>query len=153
MTTTKKTAKKTSKKAATAQESVKKIGHVPRAMKVAAQQVTQGQHTLYLFKGKASVLFDSLSINRRVPDKDEGYQRVLSSSRVQAITSYIRKNRSIPGAIIVSLDKAQFDTQKQELTIPAGKDVGWVIDGQHRLAGAAMAAREGMDIEFPVVAF
>ena len=36
---------------------------------------------------------------------------------------------------------------------PLETDVGWVIDGQHRLAGAAVAAREGSDIELPVVAF
>jgi DGQHR domain-containing protein len=108
---------------------------------------------LYLFKAKASLLYEALSINRRIPDKDEGYQRVLSLSRVQAITRYVRQNRAIPGAIIVSLDKAEFDKRKGELTLPAGTNVGWVIDGQHRLAGAAMAAREGTDIEFPVVAF
>jgi DGQHR domain-containing protein len=135
------------------QESKKKIGHIAHALKVTASQVTQANHTLYLFKAKASVLYDALSINRRIPDKDEGYQRVLSLSRVQAITRYVRQNRTIPGAITVSLDNAQFDRRKNELTIPAGNNVGWVIDGQHRLAGAAMAAREGTDIEFPVVAF
>ena len=38
------------------------------------------------------------------------------------------------------------------LTIPAGKDVGWVIDGQHRLAGAHLAAQQGKDIELAVMA-
>ncbi len=136
-----------------AQDSKKKIGNIPRALKVPATQVTQGNHTLYLFKAKASVLYDALSINRRIADKDEGYQRVLSPSRVQAITRYVRQNRTIPGAIIISLDEAEFNKKKNQLAIPSGTDVGWVIDGQHRLAGAAMAAREGTDVEFPVVAF
>jgi len=61
--------------------------------------------------------------------------------------------KAIPGAIIVCFDKATFDAKKGELRVPAGTDVGWVIDGQHRLAGAAMAARGGTDVEFPVVAF
>jgi DGQHR domain-containing protein len=130
-----------------------KVGRLGRALKVDAIEVIQGKHTLYLFKAKASVLYDAFSINRRIPDKDEGYQRVLSVSRVQAITRYVRQDRTIPGAIIVSLDSAEFDRRKGELTIPSGTNVGWVIDGQHRLAGAAMAAREGSDIEFPVVAF
>jgi DGQHR domain-containing protein len=141
------------KTAAAAQESTKKVGKATRALKVVANQVAQGSHTLYVFKAKASVLYDMLSINRRIPDKDEGYQRVLSASRVLAITRYIRQGRTIPGAIIVSLDQAEFDKRNNELTIPAGTDVGWIIDGQHRLAGGGMAAREGTDIEFPVVAF
>jgi DGQHR domain-containing protein len=155
VTTKKKTSKKKAvKKAAkSGQESKRKTGHIARALTVSATEVGQGNHVLYLFKAKASVLYDALSINRRISDKDEGYQRVLSSSRVQAITRYIRQNRTIPGAIIVSLDKAKFDKKEKELTIPAGTNVGWVIDGQHRLAGAAMAARDGTDIEFAVVAF
>jgi DGQHR domain-containing protein len=131
----------------------KHVGHVDHSLKVASIPVGQANHTLYVFTAKASVLYGALSINRRVQDKDEGYQRVLSPSRVQALTRYLLQKRPIPGAIIVSLDRAVFDKKKLELTIPQGTDVGWVIDGQHRLAGAAMAAREGIDIEFAVIAF
>ncbi len=51
------------------------------------------------------------------------------------------------------LDKADFVEPKKELTIPAGSDVGWVVDGQHRLVAASLAAREGTEIELSVVAF
>jgi DGQHR domain-containing protein len=139
------------KKVTSEKAAAKHVGRVSRTIKVTAIPVTQAKQTLYLFKAPASVLFDALSINRRIQDKDEGYQRVLSQSRVMAITRYVRQNRPLPGAIIISLDSATFS--KGELTIPTGKDVGWVIDGQHRLAGAAMAAREGSDIDLPVVAF
>jgi DGQHR domain-containing protein len=115
--------------------------------------VNQGTHELYLFKARASVLYQSLSINRRIEQKDEGYQRALSVSRVEAITRYINQKKAIPGAIIVCFDAATFSKKKRELNVPKGVDVGWVIDGQHRLAGAEMAAREGTDIELPVVAF
>jgi DGQHR domain-containing protein len=127
-------------------------GKIGQPLKVSASSVVQGKHTLYIFKAKASVLYAALSINRRIQDKDDGYQRVLSTSRVVAITRYVNQNRPIPGAICISLD-AGATFAKNELTIPAGTDVGWVIDGQHRLAGAAMAAREGTDIELPCVAF
>jgi len=116
-------------------------------------RVTQSATTLYLFKASASLLYKMLSINRRVEDKDEGYQRALSVSRVGAIAKFIKTKRAIPGAITVSLDKATYDSKARVLTVPKGTDVGWVIDGQHRLAGAEMAAREGYDIELPVVAF
>lgn len=118
-----------------------------------ALRVTQSATTLYLFTASASLLYNMLSINRRVEDKDEGYQRALSVSRVGSIAKFIKTKRAIPGAITVSLDKASFDPKERVLVVPKGKDVGWVIDGQHRLAGAEMAFREGIDIELPVVAF
>ncbi len=129
----------------------KHVGRVAHALTLPAIEISQGDTTLYMFKAKASILFTSLSINRRIEDKEEGYQRVLSPSRVADIMRYISSKRPIPGAIIVSLDKATFS--HDQLKIPAGTDVGWVIDGQHRLAGAENAAREGADIELPVVAF
>jgi len=118
-----------------------------------ALKITQSKNTLYLFRAEASLLYSMLSINRRDEDKDKGYQRVLSVSRVRSIANYIKSKRAIPGAIIVALDDATYDSKGRDLTVPKGNDVGWVIDGQHRLAGAEMAAREGVDIQFPVVAF
>lgn len=144
------------KPARTTPETQKHEGKISRALKAPAVLVRQGEHKLYLFTARASVLFDALSINRRVSSKEgkeEGYQRVLSVSRVEAIKQYLSQKKPIPGAIIVSLDAAQFDAKKLELTIPAGTDVGWVIDGQHRLAGAALAAKAGLDVDLPVVAF
>lgn len=136
-----------------ARETRKHTGVVKHALTFPAQAVGQTANSLYFFKGRASILFNALSINRRIEDKDEGYQRTLSPSRVQAITRYIAQKKAIPGAIIICLDNAAFDEKKGELTIPTGTDVGWVIDGQHRLAGAEQAARTGIDIELPVVAF
>jgi DGQHR domain-containing protein len=131
----------------------KHTGTVKQPLKFMANEIHQSDHRLYFFKASASTLFKALSINRRIEDKDEGYQRALSLSRVQAVTRYILQKKPIPGAIIVCFDEATFDRQKAELRVPAGTDVGWVIDGQHRLAGADMAARSGTDIELPVIAF
>lgn len=133
--------------------SLKKTGTARKNLRFVAIEVEQGEHRVYIFKAKASILYDSLSINRRVESKDEGYQRVLSVSRVQAITRHILEKKSIPTAIIVSFDGGKFSKAKNQIAVLRGTDVGWVIDGQHRLAGAAMAAREGVDIELPVVGF
>lgn len=144
---------KKSKRRATNQ-SGKHTGSIAQPLKFTAIEVTQMSTKLYAFKAKASVLYAALSINRRIEDKDEGYQRTLSPARVQAITRYITQHKKpIPGAVIVCLDKATFDPNKNELRIPSGKDVGWVIDGQHRLAGAEEADRLGTSIELPVIAF
>ena len=89
-------------------------GRVRQTLKFSALEVTQENTKLYVFTAKASVLFGSLSINRRIENKDEGYQRTLSASRVQAITRYIVQKRPIPGAVIVCLDKATFDSKKSE---------------------------------------
>src|SRR5205823_11173032 len=64
-----------------------------------------------------------------------------------------KQRNSIPVGIVVSLNEAKFDRAKGHLSIPAGEDIGWVIDGQHRLAGAHRAAQEDIDIELPVIAF
>jgi DGQHR domain-containing protein len=135
-------------------EQKKHSGSIKKPLKIDALEIQQGDTTLYAFKLKASVLYGSFSINRRVEGKDEGYQRVLSPSRVGAVSRYIvDRKKPIPGAIIVGIDgTASFDKAKGILTLPPGTDVGWVIDGQHRVAGAAMAAKE-RDIELPVVAF
>ena len=131
----------------------KKAGALSYPLTVGAIAVQQGPNELFVFKSAASILFAAFSINRKIEDKDEGYQRALSSSRVQALRRFITGKNPVPGAIVVCLDKADYSQSRRELTIPAGTDVGWVVDGQHRLAAAALAAREGVDIDLPVVAF
>jgi DGQHR domain-containing protein len=54
---------------------------------------------------------------------------------------------------LVSIDEGKFDDARSTLRIPRGKDIGWIIDGQHRMAGAAEAAAEGLDVDLVVVAF
>ena len=125
----------------------RKAGVLSSPLTVDAIRVQQGPSQLFMFKSAASILFAALSINRKIEDKDEGYQRALSSSRVQALKRFITEKNPVPGAIVVCLDQADYSESSRELTIPAGTDVGWVVDGQHRLAAAALAAREGVDID------
>lgn len=141
------------RKKAPSDRASKHTGVVKQTLKFPAIEFKQSSHTLYIFKADASVLYNCLSISRRFANKDEGYQRALSPSRVQAITRYISQKRPLPGAVIVCLDSAHFNRNKNEISISPGTDVGWVIDGQHRLAGAEMASRGGVSIELPVVAF
>ena len=84
------------------------------------------------------------------PDKDEGYQRILSESRIRSISDFVDQHYTIAPAIVVSMHGARYDEETEELEIPHKSGSGWVIDGQHRLAGAAKASN---DIELPVVAF
>lgn len=135
-----------------AKQSEKKQGKLDAPIAVDCLEVAQNGQKLYVFPMRASDLWDMVSINRRDPEKDEGYQRVLPNSRVKAVTSYIQDGNAIPNSILIAFDNAKYDAASKQLHIPAGSDVGWVIDGQHRLAGAHEAARQfGKDYELVVI--
>ncbi len=112
----------------------------------------QGKHTVYFFSAKAKELWNIVSINRRVEDKDEGYQRSLSQSRVNSISRYVDAGNALPQSILISFDEGEpiKKANKTFLRIKNIKDAGWVIDGQHRLVGSQKATT---DVNLPVLAF
>lgn len=113
--------------------------------------IKQGAITLYAMAISAKTLWNLVQINTREADKDVGYQRVLSTSRVRAISKYIAGKNPIPTSILISFgDSAIINSDGTEVTVSAKADAGWVIDGQHRLAGAHLSSKE---IELPVIAF
>lgn len=123
-------------------------------MKIQAIKFEQQNNTLYLFKIKASELYDIVSINQREEDKDSGYQRTLSISRAKAISKYIiQKERPVAPGLVVVFENSEFDETDSTINIPDTANAGWVIDGQHRLRGAKLAAEDGVDIELAVIAF
>ncbi|MDB6122793.1 MAG: hypothetical protein JWQ71_1786 [Pedosphaera sp.] len=112
--------------------------------------VEQDKTTLVLFSANAKKLWSLVDINKRDPDKDTGYQRTLSQARVKAIANYIEIKKVIPLSVLISLEGATLSHDKKTITIPDRKDAGWVIDGQHRLAGAHQAKA---DLEIAIIAF
>ncbi|MEW9274901.1 DGQHR domain-containing protein [Gluconobacter oxydans] len=121
--------------------------------KISAIKVDQKKSSFFLFTIKASKLFDIVQINQRVEGKEEGYQRVLSPGRVKSVSRYIMAGGAIPGAIIISFSELSYDRKTKTITLPSKENPGWVIDGQHRLAGAHEAAQAGIDIDLAVAAF
>jgi DGQHR domain-containing protein len=105
---------------------------------------------MFLFPISAKTLWSLVQINQRQEDKDKGYQRVFSESRINKISKYLDGGNAIPGAILISFDKAKFIPKDSKLIIENVDNAGWVIDGQHRLIGAHLAKA---DIHVPVVAF
>ncbi len=104
-----------------------------------------------MFAVNAKTLWKLVQINQRDADKDVGYQRVLSPARHRAITRFISEGNPVPTSILVSLSAlTKVSADGKQLTIPDIPDAGWVIDGQHRLAGANAATN---DIELAVIAF
>ena len=123
---------------------------MPSQLRYRCVPVHQHDQVLYLFSAPAKVLYDVLEINQRNPDKDEGYQRTLSSARVRSVSQFVDTKRVIAPAIVISLQHAAFDATAGELVIKKTASAGWVIDGQHRLAGAKESS---LDIDLSVVAF
>ena len=112
--------------------------------------LNQGSYQLVFFAAPAPALWKILTVNRRIEDKDKGYQRTLSPSRVRQIAKYIQEQNPIPLSILVSLDKGKYKIKNGVISFSERKDVGWVIDGQHRLAGAHESK---VDMSMPVIAF
>ncbi len=113
--------------------------------------VRQGKYEIVCFVAKAREIWKFTKVNRRETDKDIGYQRTLSPSRVESVKNYIENGNAIPNSILISLDKnAKVSPNGDYILIPDQEDAGWVIDGQHRLAGAHESKKE---IEVVVVAF
>lgn len=102
---------------------------------------------------KASLAWEIFSISRKEPEGNKGYQRFLSESRVASVSNYIKAGNPIPVSVLISIDDAKFNKSNSTITIPRGSNVGWIIDGQHRLAGASEAATDNGDIELIIAAF
>ena len=145
-------ARATKKTKRPAKQSEKKTGGLKSPINVAAFEVIQGSHRFYVFKLRASTLWKFVSINRRAEEKDEGYQRVLSTSRLEAVARHIIEGNPLPNSVLIALEGATYSPQTSKLKIPSGTDVGWVIDGQHRIAGAHEAANK-VEIDLCVIAF
>lgn len=122
----------------------------PKEVTFPCYPFSQGEEDLFLFAATASELWAILEINQRNPDKAEGYQRALSKSRVNSLARFYASGEAVPTALVVTFDSARVSADGKTLHIPAKPDAGWVIDGQHRLAGAHEA---DSDFQLPVVAF
>lgn len=141
---TKKGYVKTSKKAT--KKGVKSV-RAKKHLRYKCLTFQQGKTVFAMFSCPAKELYSFVEINKREEDKDEGYQRVLSISRVNKIAKFIDANGSIPLSVLVSFDHAIIEDG--HVVIDNVPNAGWVIDGQHRIAGASKAKS---DIPLPVVA-
>lgn len=123
----------------------------PKHVQFPCVTFSQGTHTLVLFVATAKALWEVVEINKREEDKNKGYQRALSSARAEKIANFIDSGNVLPGSVVISFETdTKLDKSRSAIIIPNRPDAGWVIDGQHRLAGASKATH---DIDIPVIAF
>jgi DGQHR domain-containing protein len=110
----------------------------------------QGEMPLYLFVASAKALWELVDVDRKIENKEQGYQRTLSAARVAKLAGFIDAGNVIPNSVLISFDEGTSEGDGTLLRVPRRSDAGWVIDGQHRLAGAHEAQH---DIQLAVIAF
>lgn len=121
-------------------------------MKVKALKFKQNETVLYMFLLKAKDIYNQFTVSRRTEDKEEGYQRSFTKSRINSIKKYIDKEKGIlPNSILVNIDNevVTFDDRTNELTFNNNVNWGFIIDGQHRVWGSNIAET---NIFLPIVA-
>lgn len=127
-----------------------KAARTPNTVSFPCATFQQAETQLVLFSASGKQLWQICQINQREEDKDEGYQRALSPARANRIATFIDEGNFLPTSVVIAFDEATLEAGGSRLRVPYKPDAGWVIDGQHRLAGAHRATS---DIELPVVAF
>lgn len=104
-------------------------------IRLKALKISYNDKDLYISSAKAKELSRIAKVTRA--DQDNGYQRHLEKNRVNSIANYVNNGNIIPGSIILSyqnLDELNYNSETLELEL---KGDLFILDGQHRLFGAA----------------
>ncbi len=121
-------------------------------MNIPTIKFEQNNRPLYFFVLNAKFIYANFAVSRRIEDKEKGYQRSFSKSRIGSIARYIDKQNGIlPNSVLVNIDtdKFSYNENTKEITLLDDVTVGFIIDGQHRIWGANKAEK---NILLPVVA-
>ena len=123
-------------------------------MKLPAFDLSRANAGFFLTALDAAALFPLCRVERVADNAAEGFQRQLDAPRARRIAKYL-EDRVIPGAIVLSAQPehpATYDSATKELTISDALGSLLVIDGQHRLYGAKIAAdvHGGPNVVLPV---
>lgn len=121
-----------------------------------------GPQIFYTFLISAKQLLKYAYIHHRhltgIVEASQVYQRMLRNTKLKEIAKFIDDGGYFPNSIIVNFTK-QLQWDKKEthedvamgiVTLPEYFGSAWIIDGQHRLYGAA---RADTDVLVPVLAF
>lgn len=123
-------------------------------MQLSAFDLSRANTGFYLTVMDAASLFPLCRVERVSTNPTEGFQRQLDTPRARRIAKYLEE-RVIPGAIVLSAQAehpATYDEGTRMLTISDAPGSLLVIDGQHRLYGAKIAAdsANGPNVKLPV---
>ena len=107
---------------------------------VPATDISTDELNAYLCALNADDILSVADIVRRKEDRQKGFQRNLSQARVRQIAAYLSSPRHMfANNIIIAFDQ-KLSFRDGKLVLPTDEDKrGWVVDGQHRLAGIQQA--------------
>jgi len=110
-------------------------------MEIQAIEFIQNDISMYFFIATAKFLYDNFDVSRRIENKEKGYQRSFSKTKVNSIERYIKnENGIIPNSILVNIDRnCKYENYKLIFDEKENSSFGLIIDGQHRLKGTYQA--------------
>ena len=133
---------------------------------VPASRFRLGGRTAYSFSISALDLLRRAFVNHRDlrdPSGAPTYQRLINPGRLKSIAGFISKGGYFANSVLVNFHcdmrfditdrEPSGDTRFGRLYLPDVYKSCWIIDGQHRIYGAAVAAADGSAPVIPVVAF
>lgn len=138
---------------------------VQDSISVPAFNILVSDYSIYSFFVKPKDLLKVAYVARRDMSKEEYYQRILSSKRLENIKKFLNDGGIFPNNIIVSFNEKVNFTEFKEvdlneygmkqlkfgiLQFPNNYTTCWVIDGQHRLYAFTRTER---DVPVSVIAF
>ncbi len=121
-------------------------------MKIKCLKFEQNGQSMFSFIINGKFIYDKFDVSRRIEDKESGYQRSFSKTRISQISKFIDNHEGIlPNSILVNLDTDSYTyhDDSNEIEFHDKKTLGLIIDGQHRIWGISKAKN---DINVPVVA-
>ena len=104
-----------------------------------ASLVTQGKYRFYTLTMPSDVLAENCTVDMRVENPIDGFQRRLDERRAQEIADYIDTGfGTIPGSIVLSAQpdaNLQYTRRKRTLSFQKHPRAFLILDGQHRVYG------------------
>ncbi|MCX7899455.1 MAG: DGQHR domain-containing protein [Methylocystis sp.] len=105
--------------------------------------VAQGRHKFYSLVLPSDLLAETCTVEARVENPIDGFQRLLDEKRAKSIAKYIDAGfGTVPGAVVLSAQsraQAQYDRSSGMLRFRKDPRAFLIIDGQHRVFGFKMA--------------
>jgi DGQHR domain-containing protein len=116
--------------------------------------VTQGNHKFYSLVLPSDLLASTCTVDARLDNPVDGFQRLLDRRRAREIADYIDSGfGTVPSAIILSAQPAaqlQYDRKTGSIRFKRDRRSFLIIDGQHRVFGFNLASRS---VKVPVVIY
>lgn len=107
--------------------------------KIKTIKFSQNGIDLYSFIATSKFIYENFEVSKRVKDKEQGYQRSFSTTRIRELSKHITKDANIiPNSILVNVEEGllTYNQAEMEIEFNTSKSLGLIIDGQHRVKGS-----------------